>query len=982
MKQFLLFGLLLLATTGYAQDVYVNGGADDGGDGTSWATAYNDLTVALNAATPGSNIWVAAGTYTTPDSSSFVIDEELSLYGGFAGTETSVDQADPETNVTILSGDVLGNDPADMSYDSTLMADNNRVLTIVNDTLNDDYSVVIDGITITNGIIAMNATSFNTAFFGGGLYSTATVNVSRVRFTRNRATYGSATGLVFGTASGSTFDNIVTEGNYSTGSGMHYSNSVDNISFTNSAFNGTVGDTISSGMLRPVFCEGFTVDNCTFDGVTTPGVRGAAIYGSFMLDVQIMNSTFTNLSGGRGGAIYLSGDAAIDADSMAISGQGMLFNNTFTNVSGTDRGGAIFTADLDMRVDSCDFTDVTASSIGGAILIGNFDDLRHTYTVDNSTFTNCSAPSLGGAIFAFAGGIDLVLSRSTFTGCSSSTSAGGTLFIQGDVTDRETDTRITDCTILNSTSASSGGAMYITREEVIVEGSTIQGSSANSGNGGGVLIFGGEQKDVTFRNTSFIDNGAVSPLLRGSAVYFVAFGSDSRPIPDSMFVDGCTFSGNQTTQEPGIVSGGAIYVSGDAGIAPYVGITNSQFLNNSSLEGANGGAVYAVNGTEVDIVNSEFSNNSAESGGAFYGIQFITNSELYDTTITGTDTIIDTIPFAFYSEGNTPTFKIARSLFLNNLANNQGGVGDMQAGQVSATNSIFVDNSVTTGSGSGGAFIINGRDDAPLRLENTFVNNTFYNNSDGGPPSEEQADTLGIAGNAIALFQTAGDSNPDSSNVTLTIQNNIFLQNVAEDESIGIERTPDDGEIIIRSLGGNYFNSAQQENIPITQVDDAQDVTNVDLDLEAVFKDPFLDQSDFADLDLIRGDGNPLIDGGTTGPLVPEVDYFGEERDDMPDIGAIEYNGPRVDVAEPISESGLDMEFFPNPTVDQVNIVNNDADITTFTVLVSDAQGRHLTGRKFGTGRNVLDMSQLPRGVYNLSLLIDGKVYSQQIVKN
>lgn len=68
-------------------------------------------------------MWIAAGTYVTPDTASFFIDKELTVLGGFAGTETNADAADPDANPTILSGDVLGNDGT-MGFDSLLYLDN------------------------------------------------------------------------------------------------------------------------------------------------------------------------------------------------------------------------------------------------------------------------------------------------------------------------------------------------------------------------------------------------------------------------------------------------------------------------------------------------------------------------------------------------------------------------------------------------------------------------------------------------------------------------------------------------------------------------------------------------------------------------------------------------------------------------------------------------------------------------------------------
>jgi len=91
--------------------IYVDVNAAGSITGMSWKNAYRDLQVALDRASQcfGSSIWVAAGTYTpsVPDyDPTFQLVNGVSLYGHFAGNETSPNQRNLHNpnNETILSG--------------------------------------------------------------------------------------------------------------------------------------------------------------------------------------------------------------------------------------------------------------------------------------------------------------------------------------------------------------------------------------------------------------------------------------------------------------------------------------------------------------------------------------------------------------------------------------------------------------------------------------------------------------------------------------------------------------------------------------------------------------------------------------------------------------------------------------------------------------------------------------------------------------
>lgn len=128
--------------------IYVNGEAPSGGDGLSWATAFNDLQTAL-ASVNGCRraLWLAAGTYyptpTEDQTDNFSVPAGAAIYGGFIGTETHVNQRDWTANPTILSGDigVRGNSVGNSTFIVTMNGRDKSVGT----------NTVLDGLIMERG---------------------------------------------------------------------------------------------------------------------------------------------------------------------------------------------------------------------------------------------------------------------------------------------------------------------------------------------------------------------------------------------------------------------------------------------------------------------------------------------------------------------------------------------------------------------------------------------------------------------------------------------------------------------------------------------------------------------------------------------------------------------------------------------------------------------------------------------------------------
>ena len=160
---------LLLSTvfhfSGYCATLFVTETGAGSNDGTSWSNAFpaESLQMAINLANPGDEVWVACGTYfpttTTDRNSSFSMRNDIAIYGGFQGTESSLSQRSLSCgSCSVLSGDIgINSDINDNSY------------TVVSNTQL-DASAILDGFYIVNGNDDRSPTSDGNGL-GGGLYN-------------------------------------------------------------------------------------------------------------------------------------------------------------------------------------------------------------------------------------------------------------------------------------------------------------------------------------------------------------------------------------------------------------------------------------------------------------------------------------------------------------------------------------------------------------------------------------------------------------------------------------------------------------------------------------------------------------------------------------------------------------------------------------------------------------------------------------------
>jgi len=304
----------------------VQGGS---GDCTSWATAC-DLQTALTTAGTGSEIWAAAGAYKpaadpTDRAATFQLKAGVAVYGGFAGGESSLEERNPGTNLTILSGDLNGDDEADPANNGE---NSYHVVTGADGAL-------LDGVTITAG--NANGDTALAQDRGGGMfnaYSSPTLDspmLTNVTFSGNSAQAG---GGMFNAYSSPTLTNVTFSGNSArAGGGMFNISSSPTLS--NVTFSGNVATLFGGGM----YCTHAspTLSNVTFSGNSASSGGGMYIY-SFTSPV-IRN---TILWGDTGGEVVNSDSTSAPTITASVVQGGCPAGATCTNLIDADpRLGAL-----------------------------------------------------------------------------------------------------------------------------------------------------------------------------------------------------------------------------------------------------------------------------------------------------------------------------------------------------------------------------------------------------------------------------------------------------------------------------------------------------------------------------------------------------------------------------------------------------------------------------------------------------------------
>ena len=399
--KYLVFLSLLSFSALQADIIYVNSNATTGGDGTSWETAFNYLQDALDVTVSGrgDQVWIAQGTYYPDDGTnvtegdrlaSFIIKDQVALYGGFIGIETDIAQRNWESNTTILSGEIWEDQVFWTAHVTTI--DNNTVsfdgITIIKGNANGQYplnweSAAVYGegnVNATNCTFSRNSangspvasgstwTAINCTFSenssddSGSIITTGTWTATNCTFSDNSAPYGLSW---FGTW-------IVNNCTFSGNSANRNSGGVSHQG-TWTATNCTFSDNSANSFGGVVYGPGgdWTATNCTFSGNSASLGGGVSYRGKF----TATNCTFSDNSASKGGVTMYS---TLNATNCTFSGNSANYDS---GESYSGRGGVAYSGTW--TATNCTFSGNSAIGFGGVSYQG-------TWKIFNNIFYNNS----------------------------------------------------------------------------------------------------------------------------------------------------------------------------------------------------------------------------------------------------------------------------------------------------------------------------------------------------------------------------------------------------------------------------------------------------------------------------------------------------------------------------------------------------------------------------------------------------------------
>lgn len=696
--------------------IYVNTSASGISNGSSWIDAFTSLTDALTSASSNDEIWVAAGTYYpttgTDRTESFTLVSDVSVYGGFAGTETSRDERDYTSHVTTLSGDIDqdGLRDGENSYHVVTGADE---ATLDGFTIEMGYAAVagetpsdflsLDGIiTYEEKVEILRILEGVKYIAGAGMLNIqAAPTVKNCTFQNNYAAKGGAVYNMVARSFPATdtydaayFENCIFQNNYGTGRGGAVNNDMfTNPTFISCRFLDNECESKGGAVYSDMGCSA-TFVNVLFAHNTAE--RGSALVSDGSSTPSLLYVTMVNNNAADiGSALYqgtYGAEGQTDGQTSTSNDPKIMYSLVMGNTS--DASGTSISNWLDcaLNIDSnsvvetvdgtCDLSDYFASyGDGNYEPIGDYTSLGWSASRDTSGYET--------AITA--------LTSRTYEGypydSSSTTGSGTTHYVDYTATDgtesgdswhnahlnlqtaltssQNGDTVLVAAGTYYPSDSGDREAAFVLKEGVTVYGGYAADESGNRDVSAHVTILSGD-----------IDKDSI--LDSGNSYHVIAGGKDA-------LLDGVTVQHGYADGDWCHQRGAGMIIYGSSEEANNPTVNNCIFQDNYALEG---GALACYNYGTPTITGCTFNDNQAVRGGA---VLFRTGS---DGVITGStfsgNTSTDRGGAVFIDYGASPLFS-GSCVFSSNSSTGYGGAlyVDDNASQIGSTSPSISDCSFT-----------------------------------------------------------------------------------------------------------------------------------------------------------------------------------------------------------------------------------------------------------------------------------------------